>query len=29
MPDFAQKMVDIDGDAFAEADYGVVVDSSQ
>ena len=27
-PDFAQQMVEIDGDEFAEADYGVVVDSS-
>ena len=29
MPDFAQRMVEIDGDAFAEADYGIVVDGSQ
>ena len=29
LPDFAQKMVSIDGDEFAEADYGIVVDSSQ
>ena len=28
MPDFAQQMVDIDGDEFAESDYGIVVDSS-
>ena len=27
-PDFAQRMVEIDGDEFAEADYGIVVDSS-
>lgn len=29
MPDFAQRMVEIDGDAFAESDYGIVVDGSQ
>lgn len=29
MPDFAQRMIEIDGDAFAEADYGIVVDGSQ
>jgi hypothetical protein len=29
MPDFAQRMVDIDGDVFAESDYGIVIDSSQ
>ena len=29
MPDFAQRLVDIDGDEFAEADYGIVIDSSQ
>lgn len=29
LPDFAQKIVDIDGDEFAECDYGIVVDSSQ
>ena len=28
LPDFAQRIVDIDGDEFAEADYGVMVDSS-
>ena len=28
-PDFAQKIVDIDGDQFAESDYGVVVDMTQ
>lgn len=29
MPDFAQRMIEIDGDAFAESDYGIVVDGSQ
>ena len=29
LPDFAQQLVEIDGDEFAEADYGIVVDSSQ
>lgn len=29
LPDFAQRIVDIDGDEFAESDYGIVVDSSQ
>lgn len=29
MPDFAQKMIEIDGDEFAESDYGLVVDNSQ
>lgn len=29
MPDFAQRMVEIDGDSFAESDYGIVVDGSQ
>lgn len=29
LPDFAQRMVEIDGDQFAESDYGIVVDSSQ
>lgn len=29
LPDFAQKMVEINGDEFAESDYGLVVDSSQ
>ena len=29
LPDFAQRIVDIDGDAFAESDYGIVVDASQ
>jgi hypothetical protein len=29
MPDFSQRMIEIDGDEFAEADYGIVVDSSQ
>lgn len=29
LPDFAQKIVDIDGDEFAESDYGLVVDNSQ
>ena len=27
-PDFAQRMYSIDGDEFAEADYGIVVDAS-
>lgn len=29
LPDFAQRMVFIDGDEFAESDYGIVVDASQ
>ena len=29
MPDFAQRMIEIDGDSFAESDYGIVVDGSQ
>jgi hypothetical protein len=29
MPDFAQRMINIDGDEFAEADYGIAVDTSQ
>lgn len=29
LPDYAQRMIEIDGDEFAEADYGVVVDASQ
>lgn len=29
MPDFAQRMINIDGDEFAESDYGIVVDASQ
>jgi len=29
LPDFALKMVDIDGDEFAECDYGLVVDNSE
>ena len=29
LPDFAQQLVEIDGDEFAEADYGIVIDSSQ
>ena len=29
MPDFAQRMINIDGDEFAESDYGIVVDTSQ
>ena len=28
LPDFSRKMVEIDGDEFAEADYGLVIDSS-
>ena len=28
LPDYAVKMVDIDGDEFAESDYGLVVDNS-
>ena len=28
LPDYATKMIDIDGDEFAECDYGIVVDSS-
>ena len=28
LPDFATKMIDIDGDEFAECDYGIVVDNS-
>lgn len=28
LPDFSQIMVEIDGDEFAEADYGIVVDTS-
>lgn len=29
LPDYAQRIVDVNGDEFAEADYGIVVDSSQ
>ncbi len=29
LPDFAMKMVDIDGDEFAESSYGLVVDNSE
>ena len=29
MPDFAQRITEINGDEFAESDYGIVVDSSQ
>lgn len=29
LPDYSIKSVDIDGDSFAEADYGLVVDNSQ
>lgn len=29
LPDYSQKLVDIDGDEFAESDYGLVVDSSE
>lgn len=29
LPDYAQQIVEIDGDEFAESDYGIVVDSSQ
>ena len=28
LPDYSQKMVEIDGDEFAECDYGLVVDNS-
>lgn len=28
LPDFSRKLVEIDGDEFAEADYGLVIDSS-
>lgn len=28
LPDFANKIIDIDGDEFAECDYGLVVDNS-
>lgn len=28
LPDFSQQMIEIDGDEFAEADYGIVVDTS-
>ena len=29
LPDYAQRIVDVDGDEFAEADYGIIVDASQ